>query len=238
LGLALAAFSYPVSARGHGLVAEYRVLPNQQIQIEAWYVPTRAPAGGAKVNVTGEYLARELQMNEDGVAVFAFEKAEAVRVVVDAGAGHRAVLDIPATALGGLPNVETEPNPVPMAERGARISATDVLAGVGFLLALAAFALAWRNARVISELKKATVRCSVSEGMTDADVVRAQQIWADYQKQHDVSDRKGQAVGIDPKSGRLWFGESMVEISKQLETEGITTALYLLRVGYDYYLRK
>ena len=33
---------------------------------------------------------------------------------------------------------------------------------------------------------------------TEADTKKAEQIWADYQKQHDVSGRRGQAVGIDP----------------------------------------
>ena len=70
------------------------------------------------------------------------------------------------------------------------------------------------------------------------DVARAKQIWADYQKQHDVSARKGQAVGIDPASGRIWFGESGIDIFRQMETEGTITPLFLMRVGYEYYLRK
>jgi hypothetical protein len=71
-----------------------------------------------------------------------------------------------------------------------------------------------------------------------ADVARAQQIWDEYQKQHDVSDRIGQAAGIDPVSGRLWFGESIVDISKQLEAEGIARPLFFVRVGSSAYLRK
>ena len=78
---------------------------------------------------------------------------------------------------------------------------------------------------------------SVSQ-MTDADVRKAEQIWAEYQKQHDVSDRKGQAAGIDPVSRRVWFGESIVDITDQLEAEGIVTPLYFVRVGYDYFYRK
>jgi hypothetical protein len=70
------------------------------------------------------------------------------------------------------------------------------------------------------------------------DISRAQQLWAEYQKRHDVSDRKGQAVGIDPSSGRVWFGESIVEISQQLQAEGIDTPLYFVRAGYDHYYRK
>ena len=34
--------------------------------------------------------------------------------------------------------------------------------------------------------------------LTEADVARAEQIWADYQRDHDVSDRIGRAAGIDP----------------------------------------
>jgi hypothetical protein len=70
------------------------------------------------------------------------------------------------------------------------------------------------------------------------DIDRARQIWAEYQKQHDVSGKKGQAVGIDPVSDRIWFGESIVDISKQMTAEGINTPLYFVRVGYDYYYRK
>ncbi len=74
--------------------------------------------------------------------------------------------------------------------------------------------------------------------LTEAEIARAKAIWADFQRQHDVSNRKGQAVGIDPISGRIWFGESGVDIWRQLDAEGIDTPLYLVRVGYDYYQRK
>lgn len=78
----------------------------------------------------------------------------------------------------------------------------------------------------------------MSETTTTVDVERARQIWAEYQKTHDVSDRKGQAVGIDPVSGRVWFGESGIDIYKQMEAEGTVAPVYLVRVGYDYYVRK
>ena len=73
---------------------------------------------------------------------------------------------------------------------------------------------------------------------TDADTERARRIWAQYQKQHDVSDRRGQAVGIDPASGRIWFGKSGMDIWKQMDAAGDHALVYLLRVGYDYYVRK
>jgi hypothetical protein len=73
---------------------------------------------------------------------------------------------------------------------------------------------------------------------TEADSARARQIWADYQRQHDVSDCLGQAVGIDPVSGRVWFGESAKDIMLQQQAEGNWAPLYFLRVGQDYYQRK
>ncbi len=74
--------------------------------------------------------------------------------------------------------------------------------------------------------------------MTDAEVARALRIWEEYQKQHDLADRKGQAAGIDPVSGRVWFGESIVDISHQLEREGLERPLLFMRVGYKSYYRK
>jgi hypothetical protein len=73
---------------------------------------------------------------------------------------------------------------------------------------------------------------------TEADTLKAQQIWAEYQRQHDLSDRKGQTAGIDPASGRVWFGESAKDIWLKLVAEGKATPLYYVRVGYDYYVHK
>ena len=67
---------------------------------------------------------------------------------------------------------------------------------------------------------------------------RARQIWADYLKNHDVSAQQGKAVGIDPASGRVWFGESAADIMARLQAQGAWTPLYFLRVGADHYQRK
>ena len=40
----------------------------------------------------------------------------------------------------------------------------------------------------------------------------AKQIWAEYQKQHNLSDRIGQTAEIDPKSKRISFGSSIRDI--------------------------
>ena len=73
---------------------------------------------------------------------------------------------------------------------------------------------------------------------TEADTATAHQIWAEYQQQHDLSDRTGQTAGIDPASGRIWFGESAKDIVAQMDSEGVTAPLYFVRVGHASYLRK
>ena len=73
---------------------------------------------------------------------------------------------------------------------------------------------------------------------TKADTERAQSIWAEYGAKHDLSDRFGQAAGIDPASGRIWFGESASDIFCHLKETGEAVPLFFVRVGYDSYLRK
>ena len=73
---------------------------------------------------------------------------------------------------------------------------------------------------------------------TERDTERAQQVWAAYQRQHDISDRIGQTAGIDPVSGQIWFGASAKDIVAQMEADGTVTPLYFVRVGTDYYRRK
>lgn len=73
---------------------------------------------------------------------------------------------------------------------------------------------------------------------TDADTDRAQHIWDLYAAQHDLADRKGQAAGIDPDSGRIWFGESAAEIIAEMRMADEFRPLFFVRVGYPTYLRK
>ena len=73
---------------------------------------------------------------------------------------------------------------------------------------------------------------------TVVDTAKARAIWVEYQRQHDVSHRKGQAVGIDPVSGRIWFGRKALDIARQMRAEGIDRPFYCVRVGSDYYGRK
>ena len=73
---------------------------------------------------------------------------------------------------------------------------------------------------------------------TEVDSRKCKQIWAEYQEQHNISDRIGQTVGIDPKSGRIWFGNSALEIVEKRQAEGLTSPLFFQRVGYEAYLWK
>jgi len=75
-------------------------------------------------------------------------------------------------------------------------------------------------------------------GWTEEKTARARRVWEEYQQQHDVSGQRGQVVGIDPDSGRIWFGKSALAIREQLDTEHVEALLLFLRVGYDHYLRK
>ena len=77
-----------------------------------------------------------------------------------------------------------------------------------------------------------------NNGWTEEKTTRARRIWQEYQQEHDVSGRHGQAVGIDPDSGRIWFGESARAIRDQLEAEKVDALLFFLRVGSDHYWRK
>ena len=60
-----------------------------------------------------------------------------------------------------------------------------------------------------------------------ADSRKAKQIWEEYQKQHNLSDRIGQTAGIDPKSRRIWFGSSIRDIVLQRSSEGLDSPAFL-----------
>ena len=77
---------------------------------------------------------------------------------------------------------------------------------------------------------------TTSEHPVDSE--KAHQIWVEYQRTHDVSDRIGQAVGIDPVTGRVWFGESAIDVVRRRDAEGISSPLFGERVGSPTYLRK
>jgi hypothetical protein len=79
---------------------------------------------------------------------------------------------------------------------------------------------------------------TVTKRLSHEDVLRAEAVWAEYLQTHDVSDRLGSAAGIDPDSGRVWFGESILDVMEQQDAQGDASPLFFIRVGSDYYYRK
>ena len=73
---------------------------------------------------------------------------------------------------------------------------------------------------------------------TDADTAKAKELWSDYLRQHDLSARTGETVGIDPEAGRLWFGESIADVVAQHDADGMHGPLFFERVGSETYWRK
>jgi hypothetical protein len=73
---------------------------------------------------------------------------------------------------------------------------------------------------------------------TEADSLKAKRFWETYQKQNNLSDCIGQTVGIDPKSSRIWFGDSIQAIVQQRDREGLNSPLLFQRVGTEAYFRK
>src|SRR5262249_47731665 len=123
------------------------------IQVESWFTGGEA-AKGAKVQVFGaqEQLLTEGQLDGQGIFLFSYGEIPPHTVVISAGAGHRRVLSIAAEALERT--TEAPLAPVPLAERDSGSTVKDVLVGVGFLLALAAFVLSLRNARKLRALER------------------------------------------------------------------------------------
>ena len=73
---------------------------------------------------------------------------------------------------------------------------------------------------------------------SDEQIETAKQIWQQYQRAHDLTDRKGQIVGIDPETGEVWFGEWFTDIVRDRRNKGLVNQLLFERVGYPTALRK
>jgi len=74
---------------------------------------------------------------------------------------------------------------------------------------------------------------------TEVDTAKSRQIWSAYQQQNDLTERLGQTAGIDPVTGRIWFGASIKEVVAELHAAGYPqTPLFFVRVGSDFYYRK
>ncbi len=154
-------------AQAHRLDADYRVRPDGKVQVESWFdVGGKAPAG-AKVQVfrpDGELLT-EGSLDEQGIFVFAPKETEDLKVVVSAGAGHRAEFVVPRAKLLQAPTETPKPDdakaddapspaPTPMIAHTSQLAVKDVVTGFAFLLGLAAFVLSLRNMRQLRDIKK------------------------------------------------------------------------------------
>jgi hypothetical protein len=73
---------------------------------------------------------------------------------------------------------------------------------------------------------------------TESDTAKAEQIWLDYQKQHDLSTCIGKTAGIDPNTGGVWIGESIQDVLSQRNADGIDSLLFFERIGSTTYYRK
>jgi hypothetical protein len=142
-------------AQAHRLEGEYRVLPDRKVRVEAWFETGDAPKG-AKVRVFrpggAPLFAEPGELDAQGVYVFAYDRAEKLRVVIS-GEGHRKELTIPATELASPGGVDSPTSQeAPARERGQEFPVKDLLLGITFLLALGAFVLSLRNARRLRQL--------------------------------------------------------------------------------------
>lgn len=66
---------------------------------------------------------------------------------------------------------------------------------------------------------------------------KAKQIWAEYERTHDLHGMEHLAVGIDPDTGVVHFGTSMKDIGNRLDREGRFRPLYYRWVNRPNYYR-
>lgn len=148
----IAALTAP--AQAHRLDAQAFLLPGKRVRVESWF-SSGDPAHGATARVfgRGNQLITEGKLDQQGVWVFSYTDQLPVRIVVDAGAGHLKELNFNAA---DFDSTKSDPlsDALPLADRSAGTAMRDIVAGVGFLLALGAFVLAIRNGRRIRDLER------------------------------------------------------------------------------------
>jgi hypothetical protein len=157
----------PRPVRAHNPKADYRMLGQGKVRVEGWFDPGDTPMRFARVEVydgTRAVIDRG-KMDEQGTYTFLVDRPGPLRVVVSAGAGHRTEFTIPAAELPAgsaapamstaapAANEHASPTAAPPLEHRSEITLKDILVGIGFLLALAAFVLSVRNRRRLRELE-------------------------------------------------------------------------------------
>jgi nickel transport protein len=160
LTLTLIAVLGPVGeVRAHRLKAACQFFPRRMVRVESWFDNGDTPkTGDVEVSREGGEVLVKGRLSSQGLFLFDAPEGGPLRVVVEAGEGHRAEVAIapeqvlaaqaPAaadTADAAAPPVHVEPFPI-----------KDVVTGLGILAGLAALVLSLRNARHIRELRRAS----------------------------------------------------------------------------------
>ena len=73
---------------------------------------------------------------------------------------------------------------------------------------------------------------------TQADSEDSKRIWKEYPQSHDLSRLHGKTAGVDPKTGGVWFGDSIRDVVAQRREQGLESPLFFFRVGFETYYRK
>ena len=175
----IAGWSSPLPAEGHRLNVDCFVLPDARVQVEVYYDRGGSAADSAVYmsNAAGQQIA-EAETNADGFCIFNVTTAEAYtfKAVI---AGHRGTCklspedvsalqdalsarnapDAPQAAtapVSGAPRKTSRPvafkHPHPV-ETSPPL-AVNMLAGLGFILALAAFAMVLAQRKTIRDLQQ------------------------------------------------------------------------------------
>ena len=66
----------------------------------------------------------------------------------------------------------------------------------------------------------------------------AKRLWHEYQRAHDLTGQHGRTAAVDPTTGRVWLGDSPIEVIDARKAEGLTGPVMFERVGYRTYLRR
>lgn len=148
----LAVLGWSGDARAHRLDAQVFVGPSGQVRVESWFETGDLPKG-AKVEVfrvADGKLLFEGKIDTEGNFVFTYSETEPLRVVVYAGAGHRAEVLVKKAELEAAmkrPAAAVEAPP----ERATGPQSWKLILGVGLLLSVAGGAWLVRQVRRKSE---------------------------------------------------------------------------------------
>jgi hypothetical protein len=147
--VALAALlAFAAEGKAHRLEAGYKVLPGRTVRVQSWF-ETGDPAASARVAVLREDGTELVagRLSSQGLFLFEAKEEGPLKVMIDAGDGHAAELTIPAAELAD-PGAKPATPP-----REPPLHLKDIVTGVAFVLAAAAFVLSLRNAQRLRDVE-------------------------------------------------------------------------------------